>query len=160
MAGRLPAGLHKTALNGLTVMWASALREEGIKVNSADPAYVATDLNYHSGNSTVEQGAEIIVTLAILAGDGPTGSFQAAGGTRRKRGGPGQFSIQAIRRPRPFSWTGLHMQDLLLAIIKTGRYTGLHGDHPHHRSEGPDRRACRAGRPRARPLHHHPQRPR
>jgi NAD(P)-dependent dehydrogenase (short-subunit alcohol dehydrogenase family) len=69
----------KTALNALTVMWASALRAEGIKVNSADPGYVATDLNHHSGNSTVEQGAEIIVTLAE---DGPTGTFQAAASTR------------------------------------------------------------------------------
>jgi NAD(P)-dependent dehydrogenase (short-subunit alcohol dehydrogenase family) len=72
----------KTALNALTVMWASALRAEGIKVNSADPGYVATDLNHHSGNSTVEQGAEIIVTLATLAGDGPTGTFQAAASPR------------------------------------------------------------------------------
>jgi NAD(P)-dependent dehydrogenase (short-subunit alcohol dehydrogenase family) len=72
----------KTALNALTVMWANALREVGIKVNSADPGYVATDLNHHSGNSTVEQGAEIIVTLATLAQDGPTGTFQAAGSIR------------------------------------------------------------------------------
>jgi NAD(P)-dependent dehydrogenase (short-subunit alcohol dehydrogenase family) len=72
----------KTALNALTVLWASALRAEGIKVNSADPGYVATDLNHHSGNSTVEQGAEIIVALATRAEDGPTGTFQAAAGTR------------------------------------------------------------------------------
>jgi NAD(P)-dependent dehydrogenase (short-subunit alcohol dehydrogenase family) len=72
----------KTALNALTVTWASALRAEGIMVNSADPGYVATDLNHHSGNSTVEQGAEIIVALATLAGDGPTGTFRAAAGTR------------------------------------------------------------------------------
>jgi len=43
---------------------------------------VATDLNHHSGNSTVEQGAEIIVALATLAQDGPTGTFQAAASTR------------------------------------------------------------------------------
>jgi len=43
---------------------------------------VATDLNHHSGNSTVEQGAEIIVALATLAQDGPTGTFQAASSTR------------------------------------------------------------------------------
>jgi NAD(P)-dependent dehydrogenase (short-subunit alcohol dehydrogenase family) len=68
----------KTALNALTVMWASALRADGIKVNSADPGWVATDLNHHSGNSTVEQGAEVIVALATLAADSPTGTFQAA----------------------------------------------------------------------------------
>jgi NAD(P)-dependent dehydrogenase (short-subunit alcohol dehydrogenase family) len=72
----------KTALNALTIMWASALRADGIMVNSADPGYVATDLNHHSGNATVEQGAEIIVTLATLAADGPTGTFQAAGSFR------------------------------------------------------------------------------
>ena len=43
---------------------------------------VATDLNHHSGNSTVEQGAEIIVVLATLAQDGPTSTFQAASSTR------------------------------------------------------------------------------
>jgi NAD(P)-dependent dehydrogenase (short-subunit alcohol dehydrogenase family) len=59
-------------------MWASALRADGIKVNSADPGWVATDLNHHSGNSTVEQGAEVVVALATLATDGPTGTFQAA----------------------------------------------------------------------------------
>jgi NAD(P)-dependent dehydrogenase (short-subunit alcohol dehydrogenase family) len=72
----------KTALNALTVIWAGALRADGIKVNSADPGYVATDLNHHSGHSTVEQGAEIIVALATLAADGPTGTFQSAAGTR------------------------------------------------------------------------------
>lgn len=72
----------KTAVNALTVMWANALSAEGIKVNSADPGYVATDLNHHSGNSTIEQGAEIIVTLATLAEDGPTGTFQAAASTQ------------------------------------------------------------------------------
>ena len=99
----------------LTVMWASALREEGVKVNSADPGYVATDLNHHSGNSTVEQGAEIIVTLATSRRRRPHRHLPGSG--RR----PGQFSIQAINRPGPFSWTGLHIQALLLAIIKTGR---------------------------------------
>ncbi|WP_327139721.1 SDR family oxidoreductase [Nocardia sp. NBC_01327] len=66
----------KTALNALTVMWANVLRAEGIKVNSADPGYVATDLNHHSGSATVEQGAEAIVALATLGVDGPTGTFQ------------------------------------------------------------------------------------
>jgi NAD(P)-dependent dehydrogenase (short-subunit alcohol dehydrogenase family) len=77
-ASLLAYNSSKTALNALTVMWASALRADGIKVNSADPGWVATDLNHHSGNSTVEQGAEVVVALATLATDGPTGTFQAA----------------------------------------------------------------------------------
>jgi NAD(P)-dependent dehydrogenase (short-subunit alcohol dehydrogenase family) len=72
----------KTALNALTVTWAAALRTDGIMVNSADPGWVATDLNHHSGNSTVEQGAEAIVALATLAPGGPTGTFEAASGAR------------------------------------------------------------------------------
>lgn len=72
----------KTALNALTVIWASALRADGIKVNSADPGWVATDLNHHSGNSTVELGAQVIVALATLAENGPTGTSQAAASAR------------------------------------------------------------------------------
>ncbi len=46
-----------------------------IKINSATPGYVATDLNNHSGPRTVEQGARIIVKLATLPTDGPSGGF-------------------------------------------------------------------------------------
>jgi NAD(P)-dependent dehydrogenase (short-subunit alcohol dehydrogenase family) len=65
----------KAALNMLTVLLAAELREIGGKVNSACPGYVATDINQHSGPRTVEQGAAIIVHLATLDGDGPTGAF-------------------------------------------------------------------------------------
>ena len=40
------------------------LRDSPIKVNSACPGYVATDLNQHRGVRTVEQGAAIIVRLS------------------------------------------------------------------------------------------------
>jgi NAD(P)-dependent dehydrogenase (short-subunit alcohol dehydrogenase family) len=72
----------KSALNAMTIMWANVLRGDGIKVNAADPGYVATDLNHHSGTATVEEGANIIVTLATLPADGPTGTFQSAGLTQ------------------------------------------------------------------------------
>ncbi|WP_186075184.1 SDR family oxidoreductase [Burkholderia gladioli] len=65
----------KAALNGVTVSLANALREFGIKVNAADPGYVATDLNDHAGPRTVEQGATPAVRLATLDEDGPTGRF-------------------------------------------------------------------------------------
>ncbi|MEX3526684.1 MAG: SDR family NAD(P)-dependent oxidoreductase [Burkholderia sp.] len=65
----------KAALNGVTVSLANALRAFGIKVNSADPGYVATDLNDHAGPRTVEQGATPAVRLATLDDDGPTGQF-------------------------------------------------------------------------------------
>ncbi len=65
----------KTALNAFTVRLANELRDSPIKINSACPGYVATDLNHHQGVRTVEQGAEIIVRLATLPDDGPTGGF-------------------------------------------------------------------------------------
>lgn len=65
----------KTALNAFTVGLANELRSKNVKVNSACPGYVATDLNQHSGIRSVQQGAEIIVRLATLPDDGPTGGF-------------------------------------------------------------------------------------
>lgn len=71
----------KTVLNAFTVRLANELREKRIKVNSACPGYVATDLNRHSGPRSVEQGAEIIVQLATLSDDGPSGGFFNDAGT-------------------------------------------------------------------------------
>jgi len=65
----------KTALNALTVQFANELRGTPIKINSADPGYVATDMNSHAGYRTVEQGAMVAVRLATLPADGPTGGF-------------------------------------------------------------------------------------
>ena len=64
----------KTALNGVTVAYARMLREHGIRVNAADPGYVATDLNGHTGTRTVAEGARIIVDLARTD---RTGTFQS-----------------------------------------------------------------------------------
>jgi NAD(P)-dependent dehydrogenase (short-subunit alcohol dehydrogenase family) len=65
----------KSALNALTIQFAHELRKTPIKVNAADPGYVATDLNNQSGTRTVEQGATIAVRLATLPADGPSGGF-------------------------------------------------------------------------------------
>lgn len=65
----------KTALNAMTVQFAHELKDTPIKVNSADPGYVATDINNNNGPRTVQQGASTPVRLATLPADGPTGSF-------------------------------------------------------------------------------------
>ena len=65
----------KSALNMITVSFAKELAAHGIKVNAADPGYVATDLNNHQGYRTVEQGAAIAVHLATLSPRGPTAGF-------------------------------------------------------------------------------------
>ncbi|MFC9651853.1 MULTISPECIES: SDR family NAD(P)-dependent oxidoreductase [unclassified Streptomyces] len=68
----------KAALNMITVQYAKAFPD--MRINAVEPGYTATDLNGHSGTQTVEEGAEIIVRMARVRPDGPTGGyFDAAG---------------------------------------------------------------------------------
>jgi NAD(P)-dependent dehydrogenase (short-subunit alcohol dehydrogenase family) len=69
----------KSAVNMLTAQYAKALPE--IRVNCVDPGYTATDFNHHRGHKTVEQGAEIIVRMALLDRSGPTGTYVDDQGT-------------------------------------------------------------------------------
>jgi NAD(P)-dependent dehydrogenase (short-subunit alcohol dehydrogenase family) len=65
----------KAALNALTVQYANELRKDGILVNAAAPGFCATDINAHSGDRTAAEGATVVVHLATLGADGPTGGF-------------------------------------------------------------------------------------
>jgi NAD(P)-dependent dehydrogenase (short-subunit alcohol dehydrogenase family) len=65
----------KSALNMITVAFAKELAPYGVKVNAANPGYVATDLNNHQGYRTVAEGAGIAVRLATLGPMGPTAGF-------------------------------------------------------------------------------------
>ncbi|AJC60419.1 short-chain dehydrogenase/reductase SDR [Streptomyces sp. 769] len=68
----------KAAVNMITVQYAKAFPD--IRINAVEPGYTATDLNAHAGTQTVEEGAEIIVRMAQVTPDGPTGGyFDAAG---------------------------------------------------------------------------------
>jgi len=70
----------KAALTMITIQLAKELKDAGIKVNSANPGFAATDMNQHHGPRTVEQGAATPVRLAMLPDDGPTGGvFSDAG---------------------------------------------------------------------------------
>jgi len=72
----------KSALHAVTVQFANELRETGIKVNAADPGYVATDMTGQQGFNSLQDGALPAVRLATLAGDGPTaGLFSIDGPT-------------------------------------------------------------------------------
>lgn len=64
----------KTALNAFTIHLAAALKDTPVKVNSAHPGSVLTDLN-PEGSLTVEEGARTAVELATLPADGPTRGF-------------------------------------------------------------------------------------
>ena len=69
----------KAALNMLTSQYAKAY--PAIRINAVDPGYTATDLNEHRGTQTVEEGTEIIVRMATIGADGPTGGYFDASGT-------------------------------------------------------------------------------
>jgi NAD(P)-dependent dehydrogenase (short-subunit alcohol dehydrogenase family) len=68
----------KAAVNMITVQYAKAF--PGMRINAVEPGFTATHLNRGSGTQTVEQGAEIIVRMALVGPDGPTGSYLGAGG--------------------------------------------------------------------------------
>ncbi|NUS12954.1 MAG: SDR family NAD(P)-dependent oxidoreductase [Streptomyces sp.] len=68
----------KAAVNMLTVQYAKAFPD--VRINAVEPGYTATDLNGNRGGQTVGQGAEIIVRMAQIGPDGPTGGFFAADG--------------------------------------------------------------------------------
>jgi NAD(P)-dependent dehydrogenase (short-subunit alcohol dehydrogenase family) len=68
----------KAAVNMLTVQYAKAY--PGIRINVVEPGFTATDLNHHAGTQTIAQGAEIIVRMAQIGPDGPTGGFFDANG--------------------------------------------------------------------------------
>lgn len=65
----------KAALNGFTVALAHKLRATHVKVNSAHPGWVKTDLGSDAAPMGVVDGAKTAVTLATLPPDGPTGGF-------------------------------------------------------------------------------------
>jgi NAD(P)-dependent dehydrogenase (short-subunit alcohol dehydrogenase family) len=69
----------KAALNMLTTQLAKAY--PAMRINAVDPGYTATDFNNHSGPQTVEEGAEIIVRMASIGPDGPTGTYTDRFGT-------------------------------------------------------------------------------
>ncbi|MET9908564.1 SDR family NAD(P)-dependent oxidoreductase [Streptomyces sp. NPDC006476] len=63
----------KTAVNMLTVQFAKAYPT--MRINSVEPGFTKTDLNGNTGTQTVEEGAEIIVRMAQIGPDGPTGGY-------------------------------------------------------------------------------------
>lgn len=76
---RLGYTSSKCALNMLTVQYAKAFgtdpRYAKVRINSASPGYTATDMNNFMGARHVSQAAAVIVKLATLPDDGPTGGF-------------------------------------------------------------------------------------
>lgn len=71
----------KAALNMLTVTTARTLEGTNVKVNSAHPGWVKTDMGSERAPMEVVDGAKTAVVLALLPNDGPTGGFFHLGET-------------------------------------------------------------------------------
>ncbi|GAA4556330.1 SDR family NAD(P)-dependent oxidoreductase [Pseudonocardia xishanensis] len=74
----LPLALYsasKAAATMLTVQYAKA--QPGIRFNAVEPGYTDTDMtSAYEGGRSAAASAEVVVRLATLGPDGPTGTFQ------------------------------------------------------------------------------------
>src|ERR1700722_16551664 len=68
-------GASKAAVSMLTVQYAKTYPD--MKFNAVEPGFTATDLTPSSGaGQPVEKGAEVIVRMATIGKNGPTGTFE------------------------------------------------------------------------------------
>ena len=63
----------KAAVNMITVQYAKAFPQ--MRINAVEPGFTNTDLNGRTGTQTVAEGAEVIVRMAQVGPDGPTGGY-------------------------------------------------------------------------------------
>ena len=80
-ASHVPAivyGASKAAVSMLTLQYAKAVPE--VKFNAVDPGPTATDLTAGRGGRPVEESARVVVRLATIGADGPSGTFQVGTG--------------------------------------------------------------------------------
>jgi NAD(P)-dependent dehydrogenase (short-subunit alcohol dehydrogenase family) len=65
----------KAALNAYTIHLAHELKDTGIKVNSAHPGWVKTEMGTDAAPMEIPDGAKTSVALALLGPEGPNGKF-------------------------------------------------------------------------------------
>lgn len=68
----------KLVVNAITVQYAKQYPQ--LRINAVEPGFTRTDLNGNTGTQSVEDGAEIIVQMARVAPDGPTGTYSSVHG--------------------------------------------------------------------------------
>jgi NAD(P)-dependent dehydrogenase (short-subunit alcohol dehydrogenase family) len=69
----------KAALNAITLMYATELKNTPMKVVAVSPGFCATDLNDHRGVLSAAEGGAAVARLATLPGDSATGAFLEIG---------------------------------------------------------------------------------
>jgi NAD(P)-dependent dehydrogenase (short-subunit alcohol dehydrogenase family) len=68
-------GASKAAVSMITVQYARVVPE--VKFNAVQPGYTHTDMTASLGDSRpVQESAKVIVRMATIGPDGPTGTFQ------------------------------------------------------------------------------------
>ncbi|WP_263350055.1 SDR family oxidoreductase [Acidicapsa acidisoli] len=65
----------KAALNAYTIHLAHELKDTKIKVNSAHPGWVKTEMGTDAAPMEIPDGAKTSVALALLGPDGPSGKY-------------------------------------------------------------------------------------
>jgi NAD(P)-dependent dehydrogenase (short-subunit alcohol dehydrogenase family) len=82
---RLAYSASKAALNMLTLQYHRTFRADAelsnVVINSVTPGYTTTDLNRGEGTRTVEEGAAIIVSMALGEAGPVSGGFYNDAGT-------------------------------------------------------------------------------
>ena len=74
-SGAFAYNTSKAALNSFTIHLAYELRETSIKVNSAHPGWVKTEMGGENAELEVSEGGRTSAWLASLPEDGPTGGY-------------------------------------------------------------------------------------
>ncbi|GGM22908.1 SDR family NAD(P)-dependent oxidoreductase [Promicromonospora citrea] len=69
----------KAVVNAITIQYAK--QHPWLRINAVEPGFTKTDLNGNTGTQSVEEGAEIVVRMAQVAQDGPTGTYTSAAGS-------------------------------------------------------------------------------
>ena len=65
--------LSKAAVNAFTRMMAR--KHPNICINSVDPGFVKTDMNFNTGMLTIDEGAESVVRLAVVPNGSHSGLY-------------------------------------------------------------------------------------